>query len=314
MGYHGQDVNQARVSVFMRSIFSVLVLACCCLARANADVSVVTTVKPLQFIATAIVGERGQVQALIDSNDSAHHFSLTPADRLAINRADILLWIDPSFEIYLADLFASQAQRRSVITTATLADMSLQHFAGGQLDPHLWLDPANALIIATALSQRLQQLDPAGAADYRQALTAFGQALAAEQTSIQQAFAGHSPDDEAGTESSYFVYHDAYRYFERVAGIGNAGAFVTDPEQEPSMSELLRLRKAVTAAAPICVLLEPDSSLPLVGSIVQDSPARRIEIDVLGNAIAPAPDSYQQLLGAVRAGFQACLGTDNNKP
>ena len=99
-------------------LFALCLIGITSLARA--DVTVVSSVRPLQFIAAAIVGDGDRTISLIGASDSPHSFALTPQDRLAIDQADILLWVSPGFELYLADLFTALEGNKSVITVADL--------------------------------------------------------------------------------------------------------------------------------------------------------------------------------------------------
>jgi len=60
-----------------------------------ADVNVVTTIKPLQLIAQAVIKDHGSVSSIVDPQQSPHHFSLSPSDRIALARADLAVWIGP---------------------------------------------------------------------------------------------------------------------------------------------------------------------------------------------------------------------------
>ncbi|GIT64022.1 MAG: hypothetical protein Ct9H300mP22_4220 [Gammaproteobacteria bacterium] len=68
------------------------------------------------------------MRTLIDAQDSAHGFTLTPSDRLNIETADLLLWISPEFEVQIADLFESKGKEKPVIAEQTLLEYLLFRF------------------------------------------------------------------------------------------------------------------------------------------------------------------------------------------
>lgn len=260
---------------------------------------VVSTIWPLQLIATAIVGEQGRSQAIIDSNDSAHHFSLTPDDRRLLEQADVVLWIDPVFEIQLAELIESESENKAVIQASALADVNLLQFSDRTLDPHLWLDPANGIAIANALADRLSELYPGNKSVYQQRAAELSRLLSSVQNDIERL--GEAP------AQPYFVYHNAFQYLEELAGISHAGSLVDDPDAEPSMREMITLRRRVDEVKPGCLLIEHEFSPALINAVIQEHELELISIDLLGYDQSSSSTAYVELLQALTANFRACV-------
>lgn len=261
--------------------------------------TVVSTVWPLHLLVTEVLGEDGYSLALIDLNDSAHHFTLTPDDRIEIDRADLLVWIDPEFEVQLADLFDSSADSKPVLRVSAEAEVSTRTYPNGMLDPHLWLDPGNGIAIARAIADKLAELIPQKADEFRSRASRLADALDELQTQI--ATLGNMNSEP------FFVYHDAFSYFEAVAGITHSETLVDDPETEPSMRALLNLRQQVGNLRPGCVMLEPDASEGLVASVFQDRLPRKVMADVLGHTIEAAQGGYVELMKSILTSFEECL-------
>ena len=171
------------LSKFITNIF--LLSLCLFALSAVAEVNVTTSIRPLQLIAQAIIEDRGTVRAVINAQDSAHDFTLTPSDRLNFETADLLLWISPEFEVQIADLFESMRKEKSVITAADLTGVSVISLSANELDPHLWLSSSNALAIAAGLTQELQKLDLENQAEYQKAYTRFESNLNSTRTAIE---------------------------------------------------------------------------------------------------------------------------------
>jgi zinc transport system substrate-binding protein len=145
-----------------------------------AQPSVVTSIKPLQMIAAAVMDGVAQPAVLIPSNQSPHHYVLRPSDVARASNADILLWVGEPMETYLATLFSDLDGGATVLEAASLEGLRLQAPGGGLLqedesryDTHLWLNSANAVLIAERLAAELVRRDPANAAAYQANLTAF---------------------------------------------------------------------------------------------------------------------------------------------
>jgi zinc transport system substrate-binding protein len=268
----------------------------------RAEPRVLTTVKPLQFIAEAIVAGEGSVASLITGTDSPHHFSLSPTDRLSIDRADLVLWIDPAFEVNLQDLFTRLAAEQSglLLTASRLEGMTLRYYEDGSLDPHLWLSQSNALLIAEALARELVAQYPDKAAHYQAALARFRNA---SDDFVRRTGARV----DAQRASAYLVYHDAFSYLEADLGVRHSASLVADPDVVPGMREMLRLRETVNATPPACILLEPETSDALVDTVLRDHSPRRITLDVLGSDMPGGTSAYHQLLERLIDGFATCV-------
>ena len=285
------------LSKFITNIF-LLSFCLSALSATSAEINITTSIRPLQLLAQAIIEDRGTVRTLIDAQDSAHDFTLTPSDRLNFETADLLLWISPAFEVQLADLFESKG--KPVITAANLTGVSVISLSANELDPHLWLSSSNALAIAAGLTQELQQLDLENHADYQKAYTRFESNLNSTRTAIEDLLSDLVTLD-------YLVFHNAYQYFENEFGLRGGLALVQNAEVQPSMRELLIFRNRVEQFSPSCILLEPDSDLQLVATALQGQSASRVTVDLMGNEIEDGVSAFSELLLGVAESFRRCL-------
>lgn len=270
--------------------------------EAEAQVSVVSSIRPLQFIAAAIVTDSDTTHA-IESDGHAHAITLTPQDRLQLQRADIVLWIDPEFEIHLADVIGAEADEKRTITVTELADVTLLRIEDDHLDPHIWLDPQNAIAIARRLTQQLAALVPTKAAVYQGRLHSFETDLAAQWTTLVESMRPLST-------ASFGVYHDAYGYFESAVNIQHSLVLLDNPEVQPSVREVLETRDRAAALDLQCIILEPDSTEELVDTLVDQRPVKRVTVDLLGYDIPVNERAYLELMIQVTEGFQSCVSLD----
>ncbi|MDT9046833.1 zinc ABC transporter substrate-binding protein, partial [Escherichia coli] len=85
-------------------------------------------------------------------------------------------------------------------------------------DAHLWLAADNARVIAARMAADLTKLDAANAARYAANLQAFEARLDALDGRIRPRLA-------ALQGKPYFVFHEAFDYFEAAYGLKHAGVF-----------------------------------------------------------------------------------------
>ena len=152
--------------------------------------TVVTTLPWLGDI-TARLAPDAQLVVLARGTEDPHYLSPTPALMAKVGTADLYvenglnleLWSDrlldgagnpsirPGQPGYV--LASAGTPRLEVPTELTRAKGDL-HPEG---NPHIWLDPLNVVIAADNIAAGLARVDPAGADGYREAATAFRQAL-----------------------------------------------------------------------------------------------------------------------------------------
>lgn len=280
----------------MPRIFLLALLITLISSTGRADVDIVTTIKPLQLIAQAVVQDHGSVRAIMDPQQSPHHFTLSPSDRIALARADLALWIGPEFETFLADFFAQADIAKKSITVIHTEALQLHSLEGGQRDAHLWLDSGNALRIAEALLQRVLQLDPANGQAYQDNFTRFSAEISDVNAEIAQRF-------QSPPAASYAVYHHAYQYFEKQFGLQHSMVMLRDPETQPSIREIVALREQLAQLEPSCLLLEIDSSRELVNTVLNGYEMKLITVDLLG----AASKDFGEFMQRVADDFYQCL-------
>jgi zinc transport system substrate-binding protein len=272
-----------------------------------AQPSVVTSIKPLQMIAAAVMDGVAQPAVLIPSNQSPHHYVLRPSDVARASNADVLLWVGEPMETYLATLFSDLDGGATVLEAASLEGLRLQAPGGGLLqedesryDTHLWLNSANAVLIAERLAAELVRRDPANAAAYQANLTAFQALMVSTQTQIAAQFASRA-------QMKFAVFHDGIRYFEQQFGLEHQFVVAPDHENQPGIRHLMEIQALIAQNPPDCLLEDVNTSVATVNTVLRDLPVKRVPIDPLGDAIVADKQGYAQLLTSLAAAFDTCL-------
>ena len=322
-------------------MFRFLLISCLSLwgISAQAQVQILTSIKPLQLIAAAIQDGQGEPQVLLPPGASPHYFVLRPSDAKRLDQADLFYWIGPDLENFLPKLL--QKRNKSSIAVQDLPELKLQYFAEtdqhmhehdqhdahdhhpapsteatradtlvehdhahapGAVDVHLWLLPHNAQVIAERISADLSQHDPANAAHYAANLAAFSQRLALLDQQLQAQLAPLH-------DKSFFVFHEAFNYFEHAYGLKHAGVFAVSHELQPGAKHVSQMRTRLQQAGPSCVFSEPPMQPRLAHTLAAGLPVTLAELDALGSTVAVAAEGYEQLLKNLATQFSDCLAT-----
>ncbi|MGS3138934.1 zinc ABC transporter substrate-binding protein ZnuA [Aeromonas sanarellii] len=285
---------------------------------------VLTTIKPLGFIAAAITEGVSEPKVLLPTGASPHDYSLRPSDMRSINEADLVVWVGPELESFMAKPLAKHPHALTLTlvpgmplfnyaTQASQDDHDHEHEAhehGDQddgheghhhegVDPHLWLGPAQAKAIATAIATELGKQDPANQARYAANLAAFKGKVDARDKVIAEQM-------KAVNEKGYFVFHEAYGYWERHYGMSSRGHFTVSPERRPGAKTLVEIRKALEEKQASCIYAEPQFSPAVIESVARNTGARVLLLDEVGEQVQLGPDAYLQFMQQLAEAFAQC--------
>jgi zinc transport system substrate-binding protein len=295
------------------ALFIALSASLLAIAPAQAEVRVLTSIKPLQLIAAAVQDGVGTPEVLLPPGASPHNYALRPSDVRRVRDFDLLYWIGPDMESFLPRVLKNRTL--ASIDVQSLPGMHLRHFAAdsasheaedpdehdhdhrpGSLDAHLWLSSFNARVIAAKMAADLSTADPANAARYNSNAKAFNARLDALDTRLKAQVAGI-----AG--KPFFVFHEAFDYFEDAYGLKHAGVFSVAAEVQPGAQHVAAMRKRLTEMGNTCVFSEPPLRPRLAETLTAGLPAKLAELDALGST---AP-TYEQLLSKLGDDLVGCL-------
>ncbi len=284
---------------------------------------VLASIKPVHSLVSAVMQGVGEADLIIRGRASPHDFSLRPSDARNIQNADVIFMIGDAMETSLAHSIASLGHNARVIRLseieglmrlplregATFEGHDGHHHHGhedeadtGDFDMHIWLDPANARVMVRAIAEALSLAD----ADNAEAYAANSNATVARLDELQ---AQLSADLTPVRERAFFVFHDAYHYFEDRFGLLSAGAASVSPDRSPGARRIRQLRDRITDLGVVCVMTEPQFNAKFVGVIVEGSPARLGVVDPLGALLDSGPGMYFTLLRDMAASFAECLAS-----
>lgn len=298
------------------SIFVAFVASFLLISSAHAEVKVLTSIKPLQLIAAAVQDGVAIPEVLLPPGASPHNYALRPSDVRKVQSVDLVYWIGPSMEGFLPRVL--NGRTLPSVAVQDLPGLKLRHFAEdshshaeeadehdhdhrpGSLDAHLWLSPVNARVIATKMAADLSAADPANAARYQSNLKAFDERLDALDLRLKARLAGI-----AG--KPYFVFHEAFDYFEDAYGLKHAGVFSVAAEVQPGAQHVAAMRTRLQEVGKTCVFSEPPLRPRLAETLVAGLPVKLAELDALGGYTPATAQGYEQVLEKLGNDLAGCL-------
>lgn len=216
----------------------------------------------LKSMAEEIGGDRVNVEMVIPPGADPHTYEPTSKQMTQIAEADLFLTIGHDLEPYVESMEKSlEGQNVAFVKTAedvTLLDASdTVHVHGedehsedehaneeeahnedehdhGQYDPHVWLDPMNAVSMAEAVEAAFSEEAP----DYKDE---FSERLSAFKNEVNTLDAALKTAVENGSKSELLVTHAAYGYLAERYGFDQLPIAGLTPSEEPSQQALKRI-------------------------------------------------------------------------
>ena len=237
----------------------------------GANLRVVTSFYPMEFLVSRIGGDRIEVVSLMPAGVAAHDFEPSPQDVVSLHKADLFVYNGAGFEPWGERLVALLSKGSPTMVNATVGlDLIVPEDRGeGRRDPHVWLDPQRYGEQASLIHAALMQVDPVGAVVYDANLAR----LKAELRKLGE-------EMEAGLVSckhnAVVTSHAAFAYLTDRFGLQQLAIAGLSPEVEPSPARMKAVVELVHDMGTTHIFVEP-----LASSAVADTVAREIGAQTL---------------------------------
>ncbi|WP_255555624.1 zinc ABC transporter substrate-binding protein ZnuA [Enterovibrio paralichthyis] len=278
---------------------------------ASAAPYLVTTIKPIGLIAKDIAGDNATVDVLLPDNASPHDYSLKPSDVKKLRQADRVFWVGPEMELFLSNTLENAD---NAVRLTDFPGMPVLSYDGNEsdhdhhghdhdhegIDGHIWLGPEQAKVVARAVYENLVHLDPEHKDAYTENLNLFNGQVDDASTKIAQQLA-QSP------KGGYFLFHDAYGYFEKSFGLKPLGHLTVNPDRKPGAKTLVKIRNAIKDGQASCVFSEPQYNPAMVESLVNGTNANVVLLDPMAKNLTLKKNHYADFLNALGQSYTACF-------
>ena len=291
----------------------------CWTAPAASQPKVTVSILPLQSLAAGVMAEIGEPAALIRGAGSPHSFSLRPSDARTLNASNVVFWVGPDYETFLAKPVAALAGKATVVALIRAPGVkalpareggaweshnhghSHTHKAGAvELDAHIFLDVDNAKAIVRAMAATLREVDAANGARYAANAETTIALLDALDVEMKNTLAPVA-------RVPFVVFHDGYQYLEKRYGLNAVGSVTVSPERAPGARRLGEIRRKIERLKAACVFAEPQFDNAVVGTVLEGSAARRGLLDYIGSDQPPGPDAYFGMMRGLARSLAGCL-------
>lgn len=230
----------------------------------NDQLTVYASTFALKSFAEEIGGDRVRVEMVIPPGADPHTYEPTSKQMTDIAEADLFLTVGHDLEPYVESMEKSLASE-NVTFVKTAEDVKLlsaedtvhvhseddgheheedEHAEEGhseddghnhgQYDPHVWLDPTNAVSISEAIEAAFSEQAPDYKDEFADRLSAFKEEAETLDAELKAAV-------EGGSKSELLVTHAAYGYLADRYGFEQLPIAGLTPSEEPSQQALKRV-------------------------------------------------------------------------
>ena len=314
--------------IFKSTIFTLTAALFLVLTPLKAEISVVTSIKPLHSLTSYIMEGVGEPELIIDGVASPHNFQIKPSHAKMLQNADLVIWIGEDLESFLPTALKSIPKDAVVFELLDQSGLKKLKFreknifeghddhghdehakkeddhghddhghGHGSFDPHIWLDPANAKVIVKKITNQLSKIDKDNASTYK-----------ANSKKVIKDLDGLIKEvkNEINKDASFVVFHDAYQYFEKRFGLNVIGALTVNPDVMPGAEQLSEIREVIEHEKAKCIFSEPQFNPNIINSIASDTGVKTGILDPLGANINKGKGMYFQLIKDMSSSLKDC--------
>lgn len=289
-------------SMFTLSLMTVVLALSAGCANQNAQITkkkqIVTSFYPVEIIVLNLIkGVPGINVSMLTPPGTGclHNYQLTPVDMGKIEKADCMVINGAGMEPFL-DKIIKEKRKLTIINASSKCDLlhneeepdhhdekkdGHQH---SDVNPHVWLSPAQYLIQIQTITNGLALWDTAHAGLYRQNMDVYSHEIKKLQSKFDSLFTNLPNRD-------IITFHAAFSYFARDYKLNVRAVIQQEPGQETSASELAELIRIIKQYRIHTVFVEPQYQSKTADIISRET---GVHVDTLDPIVTGAlvPDAY----------------------
>ena len=310
----------------------------------NADVKVVTSIKPLHSLASYLMDGVGKPDLIVDGYASPHGFSMKPSHAKMLQNADLIFWVGEGMENFLEKPLNSIAKKAEKIELMETKGLQVLKFRERNIfdehdhddhDDHAKKEDDHDDHDHDDHAKKEEHddhddheghnhgeydahiwLDPINAKVILFEMSKHLIELDAKNESVYRDNLSKAYNEidkltkdvtaELDQSVASIVFHDAYQYFEKRFNVNILGAFTVNTDVMPGAEQLAEIREIIKHDKVSCVFSEPQFNPDIIKAVAKDMNIKTGVIDPLGATLNPGKDLYFDLIRNMSASFKGC--------
>lgn len=243
--------SSQRFFLILCSLFIISMSLSSCAAPLKQDTrkKVVVTLFPQYDIVRALAKDKVALTLLLPPGVEAHDFEPSPKDVVLCSKADLFIYTNDYMETWAKE-FTQGLGAPNLRVLDVSKDLELlsreeeeaheadsekkAHDEHGAFDPHVWLSPANMVLMTNTVLQELTKIDPENAAFYTQNALQYKEDLNKIDAEILSSL------QKIPNKTLYYAGHFTFGYFAKRYGLNSKSAYAGfSSESEPGPKAIL---------------------------------------------------------------------------
>ena len=138
-----------------KKLLALLIICTYCSISYAKKINIITSISPLAAITAMIGQDKVEITTLANQSQCPHHYFLKPEQFLQLKKADLVIYLDDSFEFFM--------QKPLTISSASILKLSasamLDNTVNGLTNWHLCYDINNIKLIMSSILAKLSLVD-----------------------------------------------------------------------------------------------------------------------------------------------------------
>ncbi len=257
---------------------------------------VVSTSTIIADMAEKIGGDEIEHQGIMEPGADPHIYEPVPADSVAFEKADLIVYngynLEPAL-IKLMNAAGVKAQKLAVAEKVT----ALQNPEQGELvpDPHVWGDAENGIVMVNAIRDALVELSPEDKEVFMENAARLVEELQQLDIWISEQIAT-IPESQRRLVTT----HDAFEYYVKAYGLEMTGTLIgMTTEEQPSAQTVKNLAEEIKKTGVPAIFAETTINPKLITTVAEEAGVKLAPRELYSDSIgAPGSegDSYVKML------------------
>lgn len=249
------------------------------------DPIIVTTIYPLYYLTQGIAGSRVEVNRLIKPGNEIHSFAPTPAEMVALDRADLLVTLGKDLEPWMEKLAnATSVEVLSLEKGLSLIHTGEDHYSDHSkkghdhsgIDPHVWLDFDNDIKMIEMIRDKLAILYPEYSMEFLENASLM-------KKSFEKLKRAYTEGLKQCDQKILLVGHDAFGYMEKAYGFETESIMGVFAHSRPNATKITALSEMIKAKGLHYLFTDPIESSKSASQLATDMNLSLEPLYTLGN-------------------------------
>lgn len=266
--------------------------------NAGGKIIVAASIAPMADFARQVGGDKVSVDLLVPPGSNPHVYQVQPDQMAMLSKASVLVLNGAGLEFWAKNVIdAANNPKLLVVRTADglrLLDHSEGDDGGG--NPHVWVDPIDAIYQVEKIRDAFSKADPAHAAYYAANAARYIGRLKKLDSDIRSEVVSFK-------SRSFVSFHPTWVYFAHRYALTEAAVIEQSPGKEPSPENIQNAIDIARRLKARAIFTEPQMSTKAAQVVAEEVGAKVVLLDAFGKP--PKYDYIETMRSDLRAMAEA---------